>query len=152
MGGARHPELVNIYLRLVGENNYIPIVAAFFTSPSVVIVRQRYDDGNNEFIDDDDDDDDDDDNDNDNIYVHIFRYLNSHCNIDKNDSDCLFYFLLGVYNEQGHYKTAQRMLSEAKMLCCDVAKQCMISATIAEILDKTVWILSFYFHDFLVFS
>ena len=149
MGGARHPELVNIYLRLVGENNYIPIVAGFFTSPSVVMVRQRYDDGNNEFIDDDDDDDD---NDNDNIYVHIFRYLNSHCNIDKNDSNCLFYTLLGVYNEQGHYKTAQRMLLEAKMLCCDVAKQCMISATIAEILDKTVWILSFYFHDFLVFS
>ena len=82
----------------------------------------------------------------------IFRYLNSHCNIDKNDSNCLFYTLLGVYNEQGHYKTAQRMLSEAKMLCCDVAKQCMISATIAEILDKTVWILSFYFHNFLVFS
>ena len=90
------------------------------------------------------------------IYMFIMlitsRYLNSHCNIDKNDSDCLFYFLLGVYNEQGHYKTAQRMLLEAKMLCCDVAKQCMISATIAEILDKTVWILSFYFHDFLVFS
>ena len=82
----------------------------------------------------------------------IFRYLNSYCNIDKNDSDCLFYFLLGVYNEQGHYKTAQRMLSEAKMLCCDVAKQCMISATIAEILDKTVWILSYYFCDFFLFS
>ena len=56
MGGARHPELVNIYLRLVGENNYIPVVAAFSTSTSVVIVRWRYDD--------------DDDNDNDNIYVH----------------------------------------------------------------------------------
>ena len=77
MGGARHPELVNIYLRLVGENNYIPIVAAFSTSPSVVIVRQRYDDGNNKSVDDDDDndydykyDDDDDVDDNENIYVH----------------------------------------------------------------------------------
>ena len=70
-------------------------------------------------------------------------HLNRTCSINMYDSDCFLYFLLGVYNEQGDYKTAQILLSEAKTLCCDVAKQCMISATIAEILDKTVRKLSF---------
>jgi hypothetical protein len=36
------------------------------------------------------------------------------------------------------HSTAQRLLHEAKALSGDVARQCMISATIAEMFDKMV--------------
>jgi hypothetical protein len=46
--------------------------------------------------------------------------------------------LMGVYVDLGDYTTAQSLLAEAKTLCTDVAKQCMITATVAEIFDKMV--------------
>ena len=44
--------------------------------------------------------------------------------------------LVSIYEQQREYVTAQVLLSAAKELCVDVAKQCMISATVAEIYDK----------------
>jgi hypothetical protein len=44
----------------------------------------------------------------------------------------------GVYDEMKQHSTAQRLLHEAKALSGDVARQCMISATIAEMFDKMV--------------
>jgi hypothetical protein len=43
-----------------------------------------------------------------------------------------------VYDEMKQHSTAQRLLHEAKALSGDVARQCMISATIAEMFDKMV--------------
>jgi Translation initiation factor eIF3 subunit 135 len=44
--------------------------------------------------------------------------------------------LVSIYEQQREYATAQVLLSAAKDLCVDVAKQCMISTTVAEIYDK----------------
>lgn len=44
--------------------------------------------------------------------------------------------LVSIYEQQREYVTAQVLLSAAKDLCVDVAKQCMISTTVAEIYDK----------------
>jgi hypothetical protein len=45
---------------------------------------------------------------------------------------------VGVYDEMKQYSTAQRLLHEAKALSGDVARQCVISTTIAEMFDKIV--------------
>ena len=44
--------------------------------------------------------------------------------------------LVSIYEQQREYVTAQVLLAAAKDLCVDVAKQCMISTTVAEIYDK----------------
>lgn len=44
--------------------------------------------------------------------------------------------LVSIYEQQREYVTAQVLLAAAKDLCVDVAKQCMISSTVAEIYDK----------------
>ena len=48
----------------------------------------------------------------------------------------IYYRLVGIYDELGDYIMAQRCLLVAKRLSPNVAKQCMISATIAEMHDK----------------
>jgi hypothetical protein len=44
----------------------------------------------------------------------------------------------GIYDELGEFETAQLCLETAKHLSPNVAKQCMISATIAELHDRMV--------------
>jgi hypothetical protein len=50
----------------------------------------------------------------------------------------LILFSKGIYDEMGEYEIAQQCLARAKRLSPNVAKQCMISATIAEMHDKMV--------------
>lgn len=47
-------------------------------------------------------------------------------------------FITGIYDDIGEYEIAQQCLARAKRLSPNVAKQCMISATIAEMHDKMV--------------
>lgn len=51
---------------------------------------------------------------------------------------CFLCPLTGIYDEIGEYEIAQQCLARAKRLSPNVAKQCMISATIAEMHDKMV--------------
>ena len=44
--------------------------------------------------------------------------------------------LVGIYDQQKEYVTAQVLLAAAKELSVDVSRQCMISTTVAEIYDK----------------
>ena len=44
----------------------------------------------------------------------------------------LLFRLVNIYDEIGDYETAQKCLEKAKKITANVAKQCMISATIAE--------------------
>ena len=48
----------------------------------------------------------------------------------------VYFRLVGIYDEVGDYVTALRCLTKAKRLSPNVAKQCMISATIAEMHAK----------------
>ena len=48
----------------------------------------------------------------------------------------VYFRLVGIYDEAGDYMTALRCLTKAKRLSPNVAKQCMISATIAEMYAK----------------
>lgn len=48
----------------------------------------------------------------------------------------IYFRLVGVYDAIGEYDTALRCLTKAKRLSPNVAKQCMVSATIAELHAK----------------